>query len=264
MSLSDLLENERRLRTRMGTSIPGERVVFRGKDLHTELSTRGAFELYLYGITGQFYTESELRILNFIWNSTSYPESRIWNNRIAALAGSTRSTAGLAIGAGVMATEATIYGCRPCKLCLDFFLRANQMLEQGVPVRQVVERELAEQGVIFGYGRPISSIDERIPPMMNMLRELGMEQGKFVKLALKIGSILREEKGLRMNIVSLYGAIAADVGFSPIEFHLFTVLASVAGMPPCYLAELERAEGCFFPVRCNHIQYEGPVRRTWD
>ena len=88
-----LLENENHWETRMGGWFPGERVVYRGQDLHVDLKDMSWMELYVYGITGRRFDEKQLKILNAIWANTSYPEPRLWNNRVAALAGTARSTA---------------------------------------------------------------------------------------------------------------------------------------------------------------------------
>ena len=45
-----------------------------------------------------------------IWTHTSYPDARLWNNRVAALAGTARSTGTLGIAAALAVSEAKIYG----------------------------------------------------------------------------------------------------------------------------------------------------------
>ena len=90
-SASSLADHVGRLKTRMGAFFPGERVVYRGHDLHVDLKDMDWIELYVFGITGRRFSPEQLRLMHALWVNTSYPDSRIWNNRVAALAGSAHS-----------------------------------------------------------------------------------------------------------------------------------------------------------------------------
>ncbi len=105
-----LRENVGKVRSRVGGCFMGSHVVFRGKDLHAELGDASWLDLYLFGITGRRFSSAQLRLLEAVWVYTSYPDARIWNNRVAALAGSARSTGNLAISAALAASEAAIFG----------------------------------------------------------------------------------------------------------------------------------------------------------
>src|SRR5690606_22296867 len=107
-----LMQHAGHLTTSVGAAFPGSRAVFRGHDLHQELGHLSWFELCTFGITGRRLPAAQLKVLEFIWVNTSYPDARIWNNRVAALAGTTRSTPNLAITAGHALSEAMIYGRR--------------------------------------------------------------------------------------------------------------------------------------------------------
>src|SRR5437899_2981488 len=109
----DLLASAGRLRTRVGGAFVGERVVFRGHDLHADLRALDWLELYVFGITGRRFTPPQLELLHAIWVYTSYPDARIWNNRVAALAGSARSTPALGMAAAIAVSEASLYGGLP-------------------------------------------------------------------------------------------------------------------------------------------------------
>ena len=45
--------------------------------------------------------------MHALWVNTSYPDARIWNNRVAALAGSARSTGNLGVSAALAVSEAS-------------------------------------------------------------------------------------------------------------------------------------------------------------
>lgn len=264
MSHSKKLKHEDTIITRMGKGFLGERVVYRGKDLHHQLKNMQWLELFAYGITGRDFTENEVKLLNFIWLSTSYPDKAIWPNHITALAASARSTASLALSIGMTAFEASIYGGKPLKVGIDFFQRAVHAQKQGIIISKFADEELLQHKVIYGYGRPLANSDERIPHVINFAHELGFSEGKHIKIALELALYMKESKGLSMNIAAIYCALCADLGFTPEEFHLFTTPLVFAGMPPCFIEAKENPEGSFLPIRCDRISYTGRSKRTWE
>jgi hypothetical protein len=263
MSNQRLLNSEDKLETTMGKAFLKERVVMRGEDLHHDLADMDWFATHLFSITGRRFSANQLELLNYIWSSTGYPDASIWPNNTAALAGSVRSTASLAMAAGLINSEATLFGGRPLKCTQDFFLRARKMQAKGKSVAEIVENEIKERGVIFGYGRPLASVDERVPHTLLKIRALGFGEGACVNMALEINDYLIQTRKIAMNIVALDGAIGADFGFTPEEFHLYMNLCFYSGQPPCYLDAVVRPEGSFFPIRCESIVYSGKERRSW-
>jgi citrate synthase len=260
-----LLENEDHWVTQMGAWFPGERVVFRGKDLFHELKDLPWMGLLLYGITGRIPTPKQIRLFEGMWTlCTSYPDPRLWNNRVVALAGTVRSTAALAIGAANAVSEASIYGRRPDIRTLDFLFRIQGQLEKGADLKQLIAMELKKYRVIPGYGRPITRKDERIEPLLALLAELDFSDGPYVRLAFAIEEILLQGRWrLHMNIAALAAAAGADQGLSTREYYQYVVLSFSAGMFPCYLDTVNKPAGTFFPLRCDRIKYEGNPRRLW-
>lgn len=259
-----LFENEDRLVTRMGAWFPSERVVYRGKDLHADLSQMGWIELYLYGATGRRFSDAEVKVLNAFWTYTSYPDPRIWSNRIAALTGSARSTGALGVSGAMAACEGTLFGGYAEIRALDFLLRTREGLEKGAGLAEWLKTEIDRNRIIYGYGRPLVKKDERIFHLMKLVEELGLSRKSYLLLALEVERLLNEKSKLCMNFAGLAAALAADMGLSPREFYLFCIPVFVAGMLPCYIEAAEKPEGTLFPLRCDRIRYEGKPRRRWD
>ncbi len=264
MKTNPLLEHEDRLRSKMGKAFLCERVVFRGKDLHHDLCQNDWFSLYLYSITGREFTDLEKKALNFIWTATSYPDPSIWPNNNSALAGSVRTTASLALMSGMVVSEASLYGRRPDKRAIDFFLRAGKAIDAGSSLEAFIELELRLYKRIYGYGRPLVNVDERIPHTIHKMQELGLRQGRYFQMALDVYQYLNKKKGLSINVAALDAAICADCGFDANEYHLFMIPAFLSGMVPCYLEANEKREGAFFPIRCESIVFSGKSRRAWS
>lgn len=263
---ADLLETEGRWRTKMGASFPGKRVVFRGKDLFTELEHLSWMQLYLYGITGRIFTESQGKLFEGMWVlSTSYPDPRIWNNRIGSLAGTVRSTGNLAISASIAVSEASIYGRRPDIRAINFLLRARRHVSRSKTLQHVIEMELAQHRTLAGYGRPVVKSDERIKPLHQLAQNLQLADGPYVKLAFDINDVLQTGRWrMHMNVAALAAALAADQGLSEREFYLFAIPSFIAGIAPCFIEANEHKEGIFLPIRTQHVAYTGVEKRIWE
>jgi hypothetical protein len=260
-----LRENVGRLRTRMGACFLGSHVMFRGKQLHAELGEVRWIELYLFGITGRRFSEAQLRLAEAIWSYTSYPDARIWNNGVAALAGSARSTGNLAVSAALAVSEAGIYGRGIDIRACDFFIRTRAELGAGGELGPWVRRELSERRSLAGYGRPISNLrDERLDPILKLARSLGLGDGPHVRLAHDIERFLLDSRlRMTMNYGAIAAALAADLGLSPREYYSYMLPAFLAGMPPCYIDAVEKPESTLLPLPCDSVAYQGSAKRSW-
>ncbi len=261
-----LASQEDNWKTSMGLVFPGERVVFRGKDLFTDLRNARWMEIFLYGITGREFTDNQIRLFECIWSlGTSYPDPRIWNNRVASLAGTVRSTANLGICAALSVSEASVYGRRPDVRAIDFLYRTTEKLDSGADLSIIVTNELARHRGIAGYGRPLVNADERIKPVCEVAESLGFGNGRHLRLIFEIEEILISSRyRFRMNAAALGAALAADQGLSTYEYYLYLIPSFVAGMIPCYMEAAERVEGSFLPMSCERIEYNGHGHRPWD
>jgi hypothetical protein len=252
----------------MGGCFPGERAVFRGYDLHTEFRDAEWMDLYIFSITGKRLSTAQLAVLQSVWVYTSYPDPRLWNNRVAALTGSARGTGGQAVAAALATSEAALYGRQPDITIADFLARARRRTENGEVLTDVIREELARHKRLLGYGRPVATleVDERIPVTLARMDREGVEAGPHLKLAFEIETALSAVAGrpLPMTYSAMVTAIPLDMGFTPLECYLYLLPCFVAGMTPCYLEALERPEGATFAMRCERLRYDGPPRRLWS
>jgi hypothetical protein len=253
------------VRSRMGGLLPSNRVLFRGHDLHVDLQGLDWMDLYMFGITGRRFSSEKLQLMHAIWVNTSYPDPRIWNNRVAALAGSARSTSGLGIAGALAVSEAHIYGRGIDVQACEFFIRTRQALEAGDTLEDCIQRENATYRRLAGYGRPMIKGDERLVPMMATARALGLADGPHLRLANDVEQALQLRRGpkLSMNYGGLSAALGADLGLTSQEYSLFTFPAFLAGMVPCFTEASQRTEGSLFPIPTTHVRYTGAAGRAW-
>ena len=261
----DLITSEDNWQTELGGSIPGERVVVRGKDLFTELEGYSWLKLLLFMVTGREFEDKAVDLLDKIWALTiSYPDPRVWNNRVGALAGTVRSTGNLGVGAGAAVSEAKIYGGQANIAAIDFIKECSNRIDAGEKLEVIIKEELKINRAIYGYGRPIASGDERIKPIKKLMVMNGYADGKHVQLANQIEQYLMSGRWrLQMNITGLAAAVGADMGFSNKEYYLYAVNGFNAGITACYADASSKDEGTLFPLRCNRIEYGGIGNRKW-
>lgn len=262
---SKLEKYEDNWQTSMGGWFPGDKVVLRGKNVFTELNNKSWMEYLLFAATGR-ESAKIAKLLEGMWViCTSFPDPRIWNNRVSALAGTARSTGALAAAASVAVSEATIYGLKPIQGATDFFYRASADIEDGQSIKQVVSEELRKYRSVYGYGRPLVDQDERIKPMMDFALSINCGAGKFVDLAFDIEQyFLQTRLKYKMNIAALCAALLADQGLKPKEFYHMATLAFSAGAMPCFIDAQNREEGCFFPLKHSQINSKGAISpRSW-
>jgi len=261
-----LFEREDNWETTLGGSILGERVVLHGKDLFNELRGMPWIGHLLYALTGRIFKENEVKMLEAIWCLTvSYPDPRVWPNRIAALAGTTRSTGGLALSSALAISEAEVWGHRANSQAIDFIIRAKQTVDAGEDLWEFVSGYIKRNRRTVGYGRAFGDCDERIEPIREIAEELGFGDGPHLKLAFEIDELLRKSRyRLFMNSAGIGAALGADMGFSPREYYYFALPSFTAGIMPCFVDAEKHEEGTFFPIRCSSIEYEGEPVRRWD
>ncbi len=251
------------VRSPAGGFLPGRGAVVRGRDLHRYAHDRRWFELYLMALTGRQFAAREVELLETLWTYTSYPDPRIWNNRVAALAGSAGSSAALAIGAAIAVSDAHIYGLGP-------IMEAFELLSELAPLDddallEAVRARLRARRRFGGYGRPIIAEDERIAPLMSRAKALGLADGRHVTAAFRVESaLLAAGRPLKINYGAPVAAFCLDLAFTRAQCEAFVATLFLGGMPPVWLeAAAGRVAGALLPIPSSMLEYEGPAARRW-
>lgn len=253
------------LSSRMGAFYAGSHTIFRNKNLHTELNQLDWFSLYLYSITGRFFTANETQLLQAIWSYTSYPDVRLWNNRVAALSCNNRSTATLGLSAALAVSEAKIYGRGIDKRAITFLIETLKQLNNNIPLEQCIRDELKAKRSIAGFGRPILNGDERNEHILRLAKKINLDQGQYLQLAFDIEKALINGRWrMKMNYAAVVAALAADLGFSAQEYYLFMFPTFLAGMTPCLIEADEQQENSLYKLSSANITYQGKPYRSWQ
>jgi hypothetical protein len=147
---------------------------------------------------------------------------------------------------------------------IDFLIRTRRQLDEGGDLEECMRLELELHRSISGYGRPLVNADERIEPLLELAKSLGLDQGPYLRLALDVEKkLLAGRWRMKMNYAGVVSPLVADIGLSPYEYYLFAFPAFLGGMPPCFIEASHRREGTLYPLACTDIQYDGKPQRPW-
>ena len=232
------------MRSSAGIAELGERVIVRGHDLHRDCMGLSFVGYALFCATGLMLPPAQVRVLEELWIATGYPDARIWCNRIVAYLASMRVDPGLAVSAGTAACNSMGYGFGAMQAAYD--------VQQAIPAdsdqREQWLLDVQERGqLLYGYGRPIHSRDERVAVALRSLRDAGLRAGKHLKRAFWLDGRLRAEKGVGLNISAVWAAVAIDFGLDRAGYTQFMVLMFTPGFMAVYADQRGREAGSFLP-----------------
>ncbi len=256
-------ENRDCLRSRAGGWTVGGEAVLHGYSIHRELVSGATWiQTMLLGVTGRMFSANEARLIEAMYVVTGYPDPRLWCNRVAALAGTARCSATASLSAGIASAEARLYGRQA-----DYF--AARTIEKARKIRAddgeealktFVETTLKRDRAIYGFGRPLTRNEERIPPIEKLSARLGVPPGVHTDTAFRIEEILKRRRMI-LNYGGYVMARLLDIGITPEEIYRIATLAFYTGLIPCYIEAYENQPGTFLPIACEDIIYEGKKER---
>lgn len=264
--------------TSLGAWIPGERVVMHGQNILSTMKGKSWMEMFLLGITGHTPEQKTAQFLDALLALIGcYPDPRLWNNRVSTLAGTCRSTPGLAVGASISVSDAIIYGAQPACAAFAMLYRFRKAIRNGDKLDTLIEKKKKDQSTgrpakgknrlvarFPGYGRPTSKADERIAPFMEIAKNYGFDKGEAVTLSFKIEKALQTSGyPLKINIAALIAAFCLDQNLTEKQFYQYFLHCFNVGFAACHMDATTQPEGSFFPMRCEQIFYSGVNSRQW-
>lgn len=239
----------------------GKDVMVHGVDLLNDfMQNHSYFEYLVFAITGEKPNPSFAKWMESAFLCTSWPDPRIWCNRVAAYLGDAHGSPAAAVAASALAQDSEMYGGRTALESVKFLLEAQQERKNGSTIAEVVDTRVAKtrgQFLIKGYARPMVKYDERVVALREYARKLGIEEGPHVTLAFEIEDYILEKYEERINIAGLISAVCCDHGYTPRQVHWWFSLCTVSGALACYADACDRPENSFMPMRVDDVEYHG-------
>lgn len=255
-----------KIRSRKGGWKLGQGVVSHGMDLLTDIVGHYSYmQLVVLNATGRMPPRNVADWIEAAHMCLSYPDPRIWCNRIGALGGTNRTSVVAATCYGVLASDALSYGIRPLVAGVEFIKKIKAKVDSAENLHDVLIKEIKSIGgkpSLMGYARPIAKGDERVPALDRVANNLGFVRGSHLTIAFQIDSFLFERYEETININGYVSAFLSDCGYSSAEIYRIFSVQVFSGVTACFTDTEERAPGSFSPLRVEDIDYTGPNPRT--
>lgn len=243
----------------------GEGVKSCGYDMMDDLVGKTTYmQVVILNATGRLPSRKLADWIEAVHICLSWPDPRIWCNRIGALAGSSRTSCVAASTLGVLAAESSSYGIKPLVRGVEFIQHALQQILSGIIIPEFIKEEVKKHGgkpYLMGYVRPIAKGDERIPAMERVTKDLGFEIGPHLTLAYEIEKELNDKYEETMNVNGYVSAFLSDQGYNEKEIYKIFSCLVVSGVTACFSDAEDRIEGGFSPLKTTDIAYKGKAYR---
>jgi len=254
------------IHTKKGGWVINEAIYNQGCSMMDDLVGKVSFFQVLFlNVIGHLPERRMTDWLEAYYICLSWPDPRIWCNQVGSLGGSMRASPLAAVGAGILASDSTMYGPGTTKAATEFITTALIKKKNGMSAEDIVtdkQRNPSSPPKIAGYMRPIASGDERIPAMERVTNNLGFKIGDHLSLAYEIEEVLIEKFNERMNIGGYRCAFLLDQGLTPIEIYRLLSPVVHAGVLACYTETSDSPPESFFPLHCGDIDYQGKAPRS--
>ena len=230
-------------------------------DIHGQCSV---FQVIVLNVTGRLPERRLADFLEGLFICLSWPDARIWCNKIGAFSAMTRSTATAAVAAGGLAGNSTMYGPGTVPAVDGFLRSAHQfVVKDGGSIEDFISKHGYRGGRLYapGFSRPLARGDKRIERMRDYAAELGYETGTYETLANDIAAHLGEREGEDLNLSGYFTAFMYDRGYSMQELMGITAWCISTGVYAAYFEQISRPPEAFLSLRVSDINYTGPGPR---
>ena len=230
-------------------------------DIHGKCSM---FQVMVMNVTGKL---PERRLADFVeglYICSSWPDPRIWCNKIGVFSALTGTSSTTAIAAGGLAGNSKIYGAGSGLSIGPFIDKAYQhIVINGESVEDFVEKYayINEQLNAPGFARPLAKGDERVPAMRRLAKDLGFEDGPYIKMVNDIETYLNNKAGEGLNLSGYFTAFMKDQGFNINQIMGISAFAVTGGVYAAYFEYIDQPPHNFLPLRVDDIEYVGPPPR---
>lgn len=264
-TVEQLDRRRRHIRTAIGKWFGGRDTRVRGRwllgDLLQEISIT---QLKVLNITGRLIEPQLATWLEKTVFFTSYPDHRIWCNQLGALAGNGAASPVAAVAAGVLAADSRAYGSLAQYLTVKVLEELYRRYCAGESFAELVAGFPVRNGVpsISGFARPVKIADERLEPMRQFTRELGLADGPYLSFTESLAEHLRLHHQADMNAAAYACAVLMDQGFNATEVYRIRTMDVASGVLACYGDLYGSTAQAFLPQRCTDVHYDGVSPRA--
>lgn len=204
------------IKTRVGRSLIGDYDHFGLRVFRDLAGSTSYLGLVAFSITGRRISKEDELVLDDLAVASHVPEPRVWPIKLSRLGASyRRAMPGLLCGS--VALDCDLVGGRVAKDAADLLVdlqaqAATQPVDDAALAAFIEPRKR-----LIGFGVPLRDVDERVVAFRRCLRERGRDQGRHWVLGERLWRVVKEQRGVEVNIIGATAAICLDLGFRPDE-----------------------------------------------
>ena len=248
--------------TRVARAEHGDNRYF-GWWVNAELLAQGASmaEVAVLAATGRRLPAEDLAVVDDLAVAVTVADPRIWPLKLTRIAGAYGSRyAAYAAGAlgmdeALMSVEVTSYtaarlvALAPEAAALDDAALAATLAERW-PERRPP-----------GFGVPGRSLDERVTGLVAQMERRGRDGAPYFRLFERVARLMRESRGLEVNLTLVFAAIALDLGLAPAEVGPLAWATSLNSFLANAVEGAAQAAEALRRLPDEAVRYEGPAPR---
>jgi|CXWL01.1.fsa_nt_gi hypothetical protein len=248
------------IRTRVGRSLTGDYDHF-GLRVFRDLAGHTSYlGLVAFAVTGRRLSQADEAILDDLAVSSHVPEPRVWPIKLSRL-GSSMGRAMPGFLCGSVALDCDLVGGRVAEHAADLLVALRAHLDYSTDDDAGIDTFLEHRDRLIGFGVPLRSVDERVVAFRACLERRGGKQGIYWRLAERLWRVVKQRRGLEVNIIGATAAVCLDLGFKPTDI---VPLAAVLLQPTLLANAVAGAFESPEQLRClpaDLIRYIGPTPR---
>lgn len=230
-------------------------------DIHGKCSM---FQVMMLNITGRLPERRLADLVEGLFITLSWPDARIWCNKMGVFSAMTRTSCTAAIAAGGLAGDSKMYGAGTGKSIGPFMQKAYEnIVINKESVESFIDNNCYVNGKLFapGFARPLAKGDERIPAMRKLAKDLGFNVGPYSKMLDDMEIYLDKKDGEGLNLSGYFTGFMLDQGFTMDEIMGIAAFSVTGGVYAAYFEYIDKSPNSFLSLRVDDIEYIGHKSR---
>ncbi len=232
------------------------------EDIHRNCSV---FQVLILNVSGKLPERRLADLVEGLFICLSWPDPRIWCNKMGVFSAMTRSSATAAIACGGLAGDSKMYGAGTGPAIESFVTNAYEHIVEGSDsVETFIEEHAYRGGKLFapGFARPLAKGDERIPAMRRYAKELGFEVGPYENMANQMEDYLSHKDGEGLNLSGYFTVFMKDRGYTIDEIMGIAAWSVSTGVYAAYFEYINQPPEAFLSLKVDDIGYVGAEERS--
>jgi hypothetical protein len=203
------------IRTRVGRAGWGDYDHFGLRVFRDLAGSTSYLGLIAFSITGRRLSRADELLLDDLAVSSHVPEPRVWPIKLARL-GSAYGRAMPGFLCGSIALDCDLVGGRVAEDAASLLVELRAHLGANLDDSSI-SAFIKGRKRLIGFGVPLRDVDERVVSIRRCLQRRGRTDGEYWMLAERLWRVVKEARGIEVNIIGATAAICLDLGFAPAD-----------------------------------------------